>query len=95
MSESKTNVSVFDWGSFLPALTLIFITLKLTGTIGWSWWWVLAPLWIPILIGGVIVIGFIGFGLAAIIIADLATKQKLAKRKKVFREKVAELRDKE
>jgi hypothetical protein len=30
---------------FLPLLGLIFITLKLTGVIAWSWWWVTAPLW--------------------------------------------------
>ena len=27
---------------------LIFLTLKLTGHIAWSWWLVTAPLWIPI-----------------------------------------------
>jgi hypothetical protein len=26
---------------------LIFMTLKLTNVIDWSWWWVAAPLWIP------------------------------------------------
>lgn len=31
---------------FTGALTLLFIGLKLTGYIGWSWWWVLSPLWI-------------------------------------------------
>lgn len=34
----------------LGILGLIFITLKLTGHIAWSWLWVLAPFWIPILI---------------------------------------------
>jgi hypothetical protein len=29
-------------------LFLIFMTLKLTGNIDWSWWWVTSPLWIPI-----------------------------------------------
>jgi hypothetical protein len=29
-------------------LFLIFMTLKLTGNITWSWWWVTAPLWIPL-----------------------------------------------
>jgi len=29
-------------------LFLIFLTLKLTGHIDWSWWWVTAPLWIPL-----------------------------------------------
>lgn len=33
---------------FLSILCLIFITLKLTGYIAWSWWWVLAPIWIPV-----------------------------------------------
>lgn len=27
----------------LTVLGLIFITLKLTGNIDWSWWWVLSP----------------------------------------------------
>lgn len=27
---------------------LIFMVLKLTGNIDWSWWWITAPLWIPI-----------------------------------------------
>jgi len=51
--------------SFVSALTLVFITLKLTDIIAWSWWWVLSPLWISLslsffflLIFGIIV--FIG-----------------------------------
>ena len=31
--------------SFLSLLGIVFIVLKLVGTINWSWWWVLAPLW--------------------------------------------------
>ena len=31
---------------FCGALTLLFIALKLCGTITWSWLWVLSPLWI-------------------------------------------------
>ena len=33
---------------FPGLLTLIFITLKLTGHITWSWIWVLSPIWISI-----------------------------------------------
>lgn len=33
--------------SFLGLLTVLFVGLKLTGYIGWSWWWVLGPIWIP------------------------------------------------
>lgn len=29
-------------------LGVAFIILKLTGVIAWSWWWVLAPFWIPL-----------------------------------------------
>lgn len=32
---------------FAGVLTIVFIVLKLTGNIAWSWWWVLSPLWIP------------------------------------------------
>jgi hypothetical protein len=39
------NVSVQVGPNFLGLLTIVFITLKLTGYITWSWWWVLAPLW--------------------------------------------------
>ena len=28
---------------FVGLLTIVFITLKLIGTITWSWWWVLSP----------------------------------------------------
>lgn len=33
--------------SFMGLLAIVFITLKLTGYIAWSWWLVLAPLWAP------------------------------------------------
>jgi hypothetical protein len=29
-------------------LTLLFIGLKLTHQIDWSWWWVLSPLWLGV-----------------------------------------------
>lgn len=31
-------------------LLIVFIVLKLIGVINWSWGWVLAPLWIPVVI---------------------------------------------
>ena len=40
--KSNSNVTGL---SFFSILGLIFIVLKLTGVINWSWWWVLAPLW--------------------------------------------------
>jgi hypothetical protein len=38
-------------GLSLPTvLFLIFLILKLTNNIDWSWWWVTSPLWIPIVL---------------------------------------------
>jgi hypothetical protein len=42
-------------------LFLIFMTLKLTGYITWSWWYVTLPLWGPLLLVLVIL------GIAALI----------------------------
>jgi len=33
----------------LTLLLILFVALKLTGVIGWSWWWVLSPIWMPLL----------------------------------------------
>ena len=47
MSKNSDTSSAL---SFLDLLTLVFIALKLTGYINWSWWWVLSPIWIPVII---------------------------------------------
>lgn len=55
-----SNNSVSGGGiSFPGALCLIFIVLKLTDHIDWSWWWVFSPLWglIPLAIAGLIIWG--------------------------------------
>lgn len=44
---------------FLPLLCLLFIALKLCHVIAWSWIWVLAPLWMPLTISLLIVLGAI------------------------------------
>ena len=43
-SNEKTTTVVSGMG-FLDALFLVFLVLKLTKVIDWSWWWVTAPLW--------------------------------------------------
>ena len=48
LKEPKKEVVVRTNGiGFFGLLAIVFITLKLTGYIAWSWWLVLAPLWIP------------------------------------------------
>ena len=46
MSESEVHVSGGGIG-LCGLLTVLFVGLKLTGNVDWSWLWVLAPLWIP------------------------------------------------
>lgn len=31
-------------------LLVVFIVLKLCGVVDWSWWWVLSPVWINLII---------------------------------------------
>lgn len=51
--------------TFTGLLFLLFLGLKLTGHITWSWIWVAAPLWAPLAII-VIVCGLIGIGIGFI-----------------------------
>jgi len=43
---SKNSSSSSSGIGFTGLLTVLFIGLKLTHYIDWSWWWVLSPLWI-------------------------------------------------
>jgi hypothetical protein len=43
--EAKSTGNGIGCGT---VLFFIFLTLKLTHYIDWSWWWVFAPLWIPL-----------------------------------------------
>lgn len=51
--STPTKTATFP---FFSILTLIFITLKLTGVIAWSWWWVLSPVLIPIALVAIILL---------------------------------------
>ena len=57
MSEASSN---YGGGvSFPGLLTVLFIGLKLTNYIDWSWWWVLSPLWISGIVGVLIIAGML------------------------------------
>lgn len=51
MSDSKSSSGI----GFPGALTVLFIGLKLTGYIHWSWLWVLSPIWISIIVAVIII----------------------------------------
>ena len=46
---------------FIGLLTVLFVGLKLTGHIAWSWVWVLSPLWIGFVFAGVIILAIFIF----------------------------------
>ncbi len=58
MGKEKNSSSSSGIG-FLGLLAIVFITLKLTKFITWSWLWVLSPLWIPLFIA--VMVGTIWF----------------------------------
>ena len=68
---SKTSGAVGGGLTFLQALFLIFLVLKLTGktvVATWSWWWVTAPLWGGLAIVLVILlIGLLFIGLSTLL----------------------------
>ena len=45
MSEKRIVIS--SGITFPMLLFLVFLVLKLTNVITWSWWWITAPLWVP------------------------------------------------
>ena len=54
--------------SFLSLVFLLFLGLKLTGVIDWSWWYITMPLWggYAVILGLFFLIGFLslfGFGI--------------------------------
>ena len=48
MSKEKQVTAINS--SILTILFIVFLVLKLTGEIDWSWWWVTSPLWLPVAI---------------------------------------------
>ena len=63
MTKSSSTTTSSGIG-FTGVLTIVFIVLKLLGKLDWSWWWVLSPLWISVvillaIIAGIFVAAFI------------------------------------
>ena len=57
MNEKGTVVT--GGVGFTGLLTLLFIALKLTHVIDWSWLWVLAPLWISVVFSMILIISML------------------------------------
>jgi len=58
MSNSSSSSS--GGVGFAGLLTALFVALKLTGVIAWSWLWVLSPIWVGLVVALVAIVVFIG-----------------------------------
>lgn len=69
--------------SLSAVLFIVFLVLKLTGNIDWSWWWVTSPLWIPIALGlalvGVVLLVIITALIFGASVEDIKSKIKIKK----------------
>lgn len=60
MTDLQTKVSSASQGiGTVSMLGVLFVGLKLTEEIEWSWWWVLAPFWVPWAVAGLL-LGLLG-----------------------------------
>ena len=69
-SSSNRSVSVSLGGGFLGILTIAFAVLKLCGVVSWSWWAVLAPLWVPVVASVTVVLGAVAM---AVVLGAVST----------------------
>ena len=68
-----TNNTKTGGVGFCSLLTILFIGLKLTNKIDWSWVWVVSPLWLPL----VVIIGItVVFLLGAVLYSLVTTNNK-------------------
>lgn len=74
--SNNTNTQRGGGIGFLGALFLVFLVLKLTGVIAWSWLWITAPLWGPLLL--LAVVG----GIVAVAVAVSAARTSARRRKR-------------
>lgn len=63
MQKKEVNVTYKGLG-FMQALFLVLLVLKLTGVIDWSWWLITLPLWGPL---AIILLALIGVGILALV----------------------------
>ena len=61
MRQGPSSSSSSGGVGFLGLLTILFVGLKLTGFIDWSWWWVLSPMlmWAGLLLAFLLVFAVI------------------------------------
>lgn len=67
MADNKKEVGCST--SIAVPLTVLFVVLKLTHTVQWSWVWVLSPLWIGAAItAALVLLGAVVAGVVALVV---------------------------
>lgn len=61
MTNNSSSTSSSGGIGFAGLLTVLFVGLKLTGYIDWSWWWVFSPMWISAIIWVFFLLGLFSF----------------------------------
>lgn len=79
---AQTVVSSSGGIGFVGALTIVFITLKLTGVIDWSWLWVLSPIWITVCV-------VLGILVSVVVVIAISDHMKEKRRKRLQEEHAA------
>jgi len=82
---ATVNVSLIRGLGFSQVLFLLFLTLKLTGVITWSWWFVTLPLWaslaivvasiLGVLLGAGVLVGLLAAGLCIVLVCQKTWKK--------------------
>lgn len=76
MSKSGSSSSSSGIG-FTGLLLILFIGLKLGGILTWSWWWIMSPIWISVLL----TLSIFGIILTLAIIGEWLTRRKIKARR--------------
>jgi phosphoglycerol transferase MdoB-like AlkP superfamily enzyme len=63
MGENRGKSSASHSGRIIGLVFIVFLVLKLTGVIDWSWWWVTSPLWLAALavVAVLVIAGGLGY----------------------------------
>ena len=66
MIKEKISISIDLSGIWEVAIFvfIIFLIIRLTHLVSWSWWWVFSPLWI---VGGIALIIFLAFAVVLMV----------------------------
>lgn len=85
MSDTEDKAKSVRGGvSGLGLLGIMFVGLKLTGFIDWSWWWVTAPFWGPAAVVSAFVVGAFAVTLLIVWLEERAAEKRQQSR--VFRD---------